>query len=70
MARKGALPVRGDIQAATPEGFAKLITKANEVYDDGLMLVGIVNLSSKGKEALGAVYVRLPQKPAASLVGE
>jgi len=61
------LPVRGDIQAATPDGFAKLIAKANEVHADGLTLVGVVNV---GPKALGAIYVRLPQRPESNLIGE
>lgn len=52
------IPVRGDIQPATAEGFAAIIEKANEVYSDGLLLINVVAL---GPKALGAVFVRMPQ---------
>ena len=60
-------PVRGDVQPATPDGFARLIAKANEVHADGLVLVGVVNV---GPRTLGAVYVRMPERPQSNLIGE
>lgn len=59
-------PVRGDMQPATPEGFAALVRKANDAYEDGLMLVGVVPV---GPKLLGAVFVRMA-KPDANLMGE
>ena len=59
--------MRGDTAPATPQGFAKLIQRANEVHGDGLMLVGIVNL---GPKMLGAVYVRMPERQTSNLVGD
>jgi hypothetical protein len=50
--------VRGDVAAATPEGFARLIKKANKAAQRGYTLVGVVNV---GGANLGAVYVRLPK---------
>lgn len=54
--------VTGNVQPATPKGFAELIDRANEMAKDGLTLVGIVNLSGKQKLIAG-VFVRLPEAP-------
>lgn len=59
--------VRGDIQPATAEGFANLVETADELFDQGFVLLGVVNL---GPKALGGVYVKMPKKPTASLVGD
>lgn len=61
------LAVRGDVRAATPEGFAKLIQRANEVAGDGYRLVGVVNVGTK---SLGAIYVHMPERPESNLVGD
>ncbi len=63
-------PVRGDVQDATEEGFARLLARANEVYGEGLVLIGIVNL---GQKKIGGVFVKMPRQPTsagASLIGE
>lgn len=63
--------VRGQVEAATTEGFMKIIDKADALHDEGFVLAGVVNLVGGPKaRALGAVFVRAPKKPGASLVGE
>lgn len=62
--------VRGAIQDATDEGFAKLLVEANRAYEQGLVLVGVVNI---GKAKIGGVFVRMPKPEArggASLIGD
>jgi len=48
-------PVLGMLTAATPEGFAAVITKANEIHARGYVLAGVVQVSGS---QLGAIYVR------------
>lgn len=70
MAKKtrGALPVRGWVEDATEAGFASLLKKANEVYDDGLLLINVVSI---GQGKIGGVFVRLPEQgPRANLIGD
>jgi len=62
--------VRGDTAPATAEGFAKLLESADEAFEKGFALHGVVNLTTivNGKRALalGAVFVRMPQPPKTS----
>lgn len=60
-------PVRGDIQPATPDGFANLIARANAVHAKGLTMVGVVNV---GPKHLGAIYVKLESPRQGNLIGE
>jgi hypothetical protein len=50
--------VRGSVQDATEEGFAKLLTVANKAHREGLVLMGIVNI---GTDKIGGVFVRVGQ---------
>ena len=62
--------VRGSIQEATDEGFAKLLVDANRAHEQGLVLVGVVNI---GKTKIGGIFVRMPRPEArgnASLIGD
>ena len=49
-------PVRGDLQPATPDGFKKLIERANSAHQDGLTLVGVVTI---GGDHIGGIFVRI-----------
>jgi hypothetical protein len=60
-------PVQGQIFSASPEGFAALLAKANEVHEDGLVLVSVVPI---GTGKLGALFVRIPRGMSAALIGE
>lgn len=60
MTEKKAAPVLGDIQTADEAGFAKLIVRAGKAYEQGLQLVGVVNI---GKDKIGGVFVRIPRGP-------
>jgi uncharacterized Fe-S cluster-containing radical SAM superfamily protein len=71
--------VFGKVVAASPEGFAELLRKANEVHASGLTLVAVVPLDTDdGKRKLGGVFVRLPKqapegpppKPMGSLIDD
>lgn len=53
-------PVRGLVEPATVDGFRRVIENANEVYDLGYRLVGLVNL---GPKQIGAVLLLMPSAP-------
>lgn len=65
-------PVRGQVEDATEEGFARLILRAGDLHAEGLVLVGVVAIGAK---KLGGVYVHMPKPaapmlPSATLIGE
>lgn len=61
---EASAPVVGMLTAASPEGFAAVIAKANEVHARGYMLVGVTPVSGG---QLGAVFVRHRPPPSASM---
>lgn len=65
MAEKSKPPVRGHITDATPAGFREMIEKANEAQQQGLTMIGIVNIGTK---SLGGVFVQLQKPHEANLV--
>lgn len=65
MADKSKPAVRGHITDATTAGFREMIEKANEAQQQGLTMIGIVNIGTK---QLGGVFVQLPERHEANLV--
>lgn len=67
---RGALPVRGTIQPATEQGFARLIEAANKAYDSGLLLISTLQLTTDEGQKIAGVFVRMPEGPRANLIGD